>query len=76
LPPVDHDHEIRTALCNALEEMGEVVEFHHHEVATAGQNEIVVKFNTMVKKADEVQTLKYCVHNVSDAYGRSATFMP
>ena len=76
LPPVDHDHEIRTAMCNALEEMGQVVEVHHHEVATAGQNEIGVKFNTLVAKADEVQTLKYCVHNVADAYGRTATFMP
>jgi len=76
VPPVDHDHEIRTAMCNALEEMGQVVEVHHHEVATAGQNEIGVKFNTLVAKADEVQTLKYVVHNVADAYGRTATFMP
>ncbi|MGE1176901.1 MULTISPECIES: glutamate--ammonia ligase [unclassified Pseudomonas] len=76
VPPFDHDHEIRTAMCNALEEMGQTVEVHHHEVATAGQNEIGVKFNTLVKKADEVQTLKYVVHNVADAYGRTATFMP
>lgn len=74
--PVDHDHEIRTAMCNALEEMGQVVEVHHHEVATAGQNEIGVQFNTLVAKADEVQNLKYCVHNVADAYGKTATFMP
>src|SRR5690606_39622850 len=74
VPPCDHDHEIRTAMCNAMEEMGLVVEVHHHEVATAGQNEIGVKFNTLVAKADEVQTLKYCVHNVADAYGKTATF--
>ena len=76
VPPVDHDHEIRTAMCNALEEMGQVVEVHHHEVATAGQNEIGVQFNTLVAKADEVQNLKYVVHNVADAYGKTATFMP
>ena len=76
VPPVDHDHEIRTAMCNALEEMGQVIEVHHHEVATAGQNEIGVQFNTLVAKADEVQNLKYVVHNVADAYGKTATFMP
>ncbi|HEY6609663.1 MAG TPA: type I glutamate--ammonia ligase [Pseudomonas sp.] len=74
-PPSDPDHEIRTAMCNALEEMGQVVEVHHHEVA-GGQNEIGVRFNTLVAKADEVQTLKYCVHNVAEAYGKTATFMP
>ncbi|MBV2133508.1 type I glutamate--ammonia ligase [Pseudomonas sp. MAP12] len=74
-PPSDPDHEIRTAMCNALEEMGQVVEVHHHEVA-GGQNEIGVKFNTLVAKADEVQTLKYCVHNVAEAYGKTVTFMP
>ncbi len=74
--PNDPDHEIRTAMCNALEEMGQQVEVHHHEVATAGQNEIGVRFNTLVSKADEVQTLKYVVRNVAAAYGRTATFMP
>ena len=76
VPPFDHDHEIRTSMCNAMEDMGLVIEVHHHEVATAGQNEIGVKFNTLVAKADEVQTLKYCVHNTAVAYGRTATFMP
>lgn len=74
--PTDQDHELRTAMCNALEQMGQEVEVHHHEVATAGQNEIGVKFNTLVAKADEVQTLKYVVRNVADFYGRTATFMP
>ncbi len=76
VPPVDGLHDIRTAMCLALEEMGLPVEVHHHQVATAGQCEIGVKFNTLVRKADEVQTLKYVVHNVAAAYGKTATFMP
>jgi glutamine synthetase, type I len=76
VPPVDSLHDIRAAMCEALEEMGLGVEVHHHEVATAGQCEIGVKFGTLVRKADDVQTLKYVVQNVAHAYGKTATFMP
>ena len=76
VPPVDSLHDVRAAMCSAMEQMGLDVEVHHHEVGTAGQCEIGVKFNTLVSKADEVQILKYCVLNVAHAYGKTATFMP
>jgi len=76
VPPVDSLHDLRSAMCLALEDMGLKTEVHHHEVATAGQCEIGVEFNTLVSKADEVQVLKYVVHNVAHAYGKTATFMP
>ena len=76
VPPVDALHDLRGAMCLALEEMGLLVEVHHHEVATAGQCEIGVGFGTLIKKADEVQILKYVIQNVAHAYGKTATFMP
>jgi len=76
VPPVDSLHDIRSAMCLALNDMGVDTEVHHHEVATAGQCEIGSGFNTLVAKADEVQVLKYVVQNVAHAYGKTATFMP
>jgi len=76
VPPVDSLHDIRSAMCLAMEEMGLVTEVHHHEVATAGQCEIGVQFDTLVRKADQVQILKYVVMNVAHSYGKTATFMP
>lgn len=77
VPPVDSSQDLRVAMCDAIEAMmgpGRV-EVQHHEVASC-QSEIGVSFNTLVRKADEVQVLKYAVLNVAHAYGKTATFMP
>jgi glutamine synthetase len=76
VPPVDSLNDIRAAMVLALEQVGVVVEVHHHEVATAGQCEIGTKFAPLVRRADWTQILKYVVHNVAHQYGKTATFMP
>jgi glutamine synthetase len=76
VPPVDSLNDIRAAMCLAMEEMGVETEVHHHEVATAGQCEIGTKFDTLVKRADMNQIMKYVIWNVAHAYGKTATFMP
>src|SRR5437660_1851276 len=76
VPPVDSLQNIRSAISTALEQLGVVVAVHHHEVATAGQNEIGTKFAPLVQRGDWMMRLKYAVHNVSAKYGKTATFMP
>jgi glutamine synthetase type I len=76
VPPVDSLNDVRAAMCLALEACGVPVEVHHHEVANAGQCEIGTVFNTLVRRADQTQILKYIVHNVAHNYGKTATFMP
>jgi len=76
VPPVDSLQNLRSEMCTALEGIGVVVEVHHHEVATAGQNEIGTKFAPLVQRADWIMRLKYVVHNVAAKHGKTATFMP
>ena len=76
VPPVDSFQDIRSTMCNILEEVGVPVEVHHHEVATAGQCEIGTRFATLTTRADWVQRQKYVIHNVAHQYGKTVTFMP
>lgn len=76
LQPVDKLHDVRNEIVLNAEKSGLEVEIHHREVASAGQCEIGVKFNTLVKKADEVQRLKYITKATADLCGKSATFLP
>jgi glutamine synthetase len=76
VPPVDSSHDLRSAMCQSLVEMGLVPEVHHHEVATANQNEITTRYNSLLLKADEMLLFKYVIHNIAHAYGKTVTFMP
>jgi glutamine synthetase len=75
VPPIDSCQDIRSEMLSVLTEMGVTVEKHHHEVAAA-QHELGIKFGPMITMADHLQIYKYVVHQVSQAYGKSATFMP
>src|SRR5919202_1077848 len=74
--PGDVHGDIRARMVVALESMGIHCEFHHHEVGSAGQAEIDVRFDTLLKMADKVQLQKYVVKNVARRAGKTATFMP
>ena len=73
--PIDSFADIRSEMSLMAEEMGLKPILHHHEVAPA-QNEIGVKYGGLLQAADNVQKIKYLVHNISSTYGKSATFMP
>ncbi len=73
--PQDTAQDMRGEMLAAMAAMGATVEKHHHEVASA-QHELGLKFDTLVKMADQMQIYKYCIHNVAQSYGKTATFMP
>ena len=75
VPPQDSAQDMRSEMLGAMARMGCQVEKHHHEVAAA-QHELGLKFSPLVKMADRLHIYKYCIHQVAQAYGKTATFMP
>ncbi|QOL79727.1 type I glutamate--ammonia ligase [Pseudooceanicola spongiae] len=73
--PIDDAQDIRAEMLSTMKRMGMKVDKHHHEVASS-QHELGLIFGTLTKQADEIQKYKYVIHNVAQAYGKSATFMP
>lgn len=76
VPPADTQQDLRSKIVLALMSAGITVEVHHHEVATAGQAEIDMRFDTLLRMADNVMVFKYIVKNVARQNGLTATFMP
>jgi glutamine synthetase len=76
VPPTDKTQDVRSQIVLALVDVGIDVEVHHHEVATAGQAEIDLKYDTLVKQADQVMAYKYITKNVARQAGYTVTFMP
>lgn len=76
VPPVDQFQDLRSEISLICESLGLPVEVHHHEVANAGQCELGTRFDSLVRRADTLQLLKYVVHNVAVRRGKTATFMP
>ena len=76
VPPTDHYQDLRTEMTLTMQNCGLVVECHHHEVATGGQTEIDLKFDSLIRSADAMMLYKYIVKNVANQYGKTVTFMP
>ncbi len=74
--PSDTLQDIRSEMLLTMEGVGIEMECHHHEVATAGQCEIDMRFSPLVKCADNLMWYKYIVKNVAKRHGKTATFMP
>ena len=76
VPPMDHFQDLRSEMILVMERLGIEVEVQHHEVGTAGQAEIDMRFDTLLRMADKLMLYKYVVKNVARAAGHTATFMP
>ena len=74
--PTDSQQDIRTEMCQLMAQVGIQVERQHHEVATAGQAEIDIRFDTLTSCADKLMWFKYIIKNVARKHGKTATFMP
>jgi glutamine synthetase len=75
VPPLDSAQDMRSEMLGAMARMGVKVEKHHHEVGSA-QHELGMRFAPMTRMADSMQIYKYCIHQVAQIYGKTATFMP
>src|SRR5436309_1859843 len=76
LPPMDHYQDLRSEMLLNLNKVGIYVEVQHHEVGTAGQAEIDIRYDTLLKTADNVMKYKYVVKNTARLAGKTVTFMP
>jgi glutamine synthetase len=76
VPPTDHYQDLRSEMTVTMQAAGLTVECHHHEVATGGQTEIDLKFDSLVTSADHMMLYKYIARNVANQYGKTVTFMP
>ena len=76
VPPTDHFQDMRSEMARVLIDAGIHVEVHHHEVGTAGQAEIDIRYDTLLRTADSVTLFKYIVKNVAWKHGKTVTFMP
>ena len=74
--PTDTLHDVRGEMVCEMRKVGIVVEAHHHEVATAGQSEIDMKFTNLLRMADQLMWYKYICKNVAKRHGKTVTFMP
>ncbi len=74
--PTDSQQDLRTEMCRVMESVGIKIERQHHEVATAGQAEIDIRFDSLVRMADQLQWFKYVIKNVARRHGKTVTFMP